>query len=144
MLLLLQAHAWRCSLLHALRSGPFFTPQFLCSCPAEHVLQDRPLPDLRAGATSLAGLLRSGLGRGLGRFGLQAGPKPSDCATVILFVLGGISLAELHDIQQAVDERAAAASAGPPPPPPRILVGATALLQPGDLCLRLFAGLGRA
>jgi hypothetical protein len=61
----------------------------LCCPPAETILRDQPLPDLHAGATSLSGLLRSGLGR----FGLQAGPKPSDCSTVILFVLGGISMA---------------------------------------------------
>jgi hypothetical protein len=53
------------------------------------VLRDAALPDLHAGATSLSGLLRSGLGR----FGLQAGPKPSDCPTVILFVVGGLSIA---------------------------------------------------
>ncbi len=65
-------------------------PCFPLFCPVtEHVLRDQPLPDLHAGATSLSGLLRCGLGR----FGLQAGPKPSDCSTVILFVVGGISLA---------------------------------------------------
>jgi hypothetical protein len=54
------------------------------------VLDDKALPDLHAGATSLSGLLRSGLAS---RFGLQAGPKPSDCSTIILFVVGGISMA---------------------------------------------------
>jgi hypothetical protein len=57
-------------------------------------------------------------------------------------------------VLQAVDERAAAAQqaqqpgarvgAGPgaaPRPPPRVLVGATALLQPGELCGHLFGDL---
>jgi hypothetical protein len=52
-------------------------------------MRDQPLPELHAGATSLSGLLRSGLGR----FGLQAGPKPSDFSTVVLFVIGGVSVA---------------------------------------------------
>lgn len=57
---------------------------------AEHILRDQPLPDLHAGATSLSGLVRAGLGR----FGLKgAGPKPSDCSTVVLFVLGAVSVA---------------------------------------------------
>ncbi|KAL4437281.1 hypothetical protein ABPG75_004420 [Micractinium tetrahymenae] len=119
---------------------------------AEHILADRPLPDLRAGATSLSGLLR----KGLGRFGLQAGPKPSDCDTIILFVLGGIAPSELHEIMQAVDERAAqaagsvgsgasgssgGASSSQPKPTPRIIVGASALLRPSDLCGQMFGDL---
>ncbi|KAL4855871.1 Sec1 family domain-containing protein MIP3 [Chlorella vulgaris] len=117
----------------------------------EHVLDDKALPDLHAGATSLSGLLRSGLAS---RFGLQAGPKPSDCSTIIVFVVGGISMAELHHITQAVDERAAqqsstagrgagpkGGSSAPNKPPPRIIVGATALLQPGDMASHLFADL---
>ncbi|PRW45607.1 sec1 family domain-containing MIP3 [Chlorella sorokiniana] len=115
----------------------------------ECILRDEPLPDLHAGATSLSGLLRSGLGR----LGVKAGPKPSDRSTVIVFVLGGVSLAELHEIQQAVDERAARASSqidgggsssgpqGASQAPPRIIVGGTALLQPRDLCPQLFAEL---
>lgn len=118
------------------------------------MLADEPLPDLAAGATSLTGLLRSGLGR----FGLQAGPKPSDCPTVLLFVIGGVSISELHEVQQAVDERtaqaaqsaqAAAAAAstggggggGGPRMPPRLLVGGTAQLSHADLCRHLFADL---
>ncbi|KAL4439460.1 hypothetical protein ABPG77_008789 [Micractinium sp. CCAP 211/92] len=117
----------------------------------EHILADRPLHDLRAGATSLSGLLRTGLGR----FGLQAGPKPSDCGAVVLFVLGGIAPGELHEVMQAVDERAAqaassaasasgggASGAAPPKPPPRILVGASTLLRPSDLSRHLFGDLG--
>ena len=55
---------------------------------------------------------------------------------------------------QAVDERTAQISSGgsgagsssgaPQPPPPRIIVGATCLLRPGDLCGRLFADLQAA
>ena len=55
--------------------------------------------------------------------------------------------AELHDIMQAVDERSAQVSGGgapQAPPPPRIIVGATSLLRPGDLCGRLFADLQAA
>ncbi|KAI7845287.1 hypothetical protein COHA_001130 [Chlorella ohadii] len=106
----------------------------------ECILRDEPLPDLHAGATSLSGLLRSGLGR----LGVKAGPKPSDRPTVVLFVLGGVSLAELHEIQQAIDERAARVSSsgggsgtsgpqGGGSAPPRIIVGGTALLHPRDL-----------
>ena len=61
--------------------------------------------------------------------------------------------AELHEIQQAIDERAARASssgggsgiAGGPQgsgsAPPRIIVGGTGLLHPPDLCHQLFAEL---
>lgn len=109
------------------------------------MLSGQPVPDLHAGATSLTGLLRSGLGR-LRR---QAAPKPSDCAIVILFVVGGLSLAELQEIQQAVDDRAAAVAAAAAEggggagaaAPPRILVGGTALLRQRDLASHLFAGL---
>ena len=61
--------------------------------------------------------------------------------------------AELHDIMQAVDERTAQISSGASgagssgasqPTPPRIIVGATCLLRPGDLCSRLFADLQEA
>jgi hypothetical protein len=65
--------------------------------------------------------------------------------------------AELHDIMQAVDERTAQISSGASgagsgagssgasqPTPPRIIVGATCLLRPGDLCSRLFADLQAA
>jgi len=46
-----------CSHLHSLRPLSVFV------CTAECILRDEPLPDLHAGATSLSGLLRSGLGR---------------------------------------------------------------------------------
>lgn len=134
---------------------PHLHPTFPPANPPEHVLADEPLPDLSAGATSLTALLRSGLGR----FGLQAGPKPSDCPTVVLFVIGGVSISELHEVQQAVDERAAQAAqaaqaaaaaaasgggGGGPRAPPRVLVGGTALLRHADLCRHLFADLSAA
>lgn len=99
---ILRSSTWRSSTCRSDTSSPACplpaalvpprpTPRPCCPLPrrAEHVLRDQPVPDLHAGATSLSGLLRSGLGR----FGLQAGPKPSDCSTVILFVVGGISVA---------------------------------------------------
>ncbi|PSC73797.1 sec1 family domain-containing MIP3 [Micractinium conductrix] len=163
-----QALTWRLRQLSAFRAshlgslaalaaeGPDGAPRRtpLLRRIAEAVLRDETLPKLRAGATSLSGAVRSALGRFGGQFGLQAGPKPSDCSTVILFVLGGISVAEVHEVMQAVEERAAAvavaqaqAQAGgghgvghaAPRPPPHILVGGTALLRPGELCGHLFA-----
>lgn len=42
---------------------------------AECILRDEPLPDLHAGATSLSGLLRSGLGR----LGVKVGRAEMGC-----------------------------------------------------------------
>ena len=42
---------------------------------AECILRDEPLPDLHAGATSLSGLLRSGLGR----LGVKVGRAETVC-----------------------------------------------------------------
>lgn len=72
---------------------------------------------------------------------------PMDCLP-----LSSAPHAELHAIQQAVDERAAAHASGGGGSgggggqggghaPPRILVGGTALLNPHDLCCHMFADL---
>lgn len=63
--------------------------------------------------------------------------------------------AELHEVMQAVDERAAqaassaasasggsASGAAPPKPPPQILVGASTLLRPPAPSRHLFGDLG--
>ena len=105
---------------------------------------------LKHASTSLAGLLKSGLGR----FGLQKQPQPGDYPVVVIFVIGGVSVAEIHHVLGCIDaktasavtaasgggvggERRAAAAGGgsspsQPQPPPKIILGATTLLDPGD------------
>jgi len=49
--------------------------------------------DLFHAVSSLGGLLKSGIGGAIGRFGFKAvaKPKPSDYGTVIVFVIGGVT-----------------------------------------------------
>ena len=71
------------------------------------------------------GLLQSGLGR----FGLlaQKQPQPADYGTVLIFVIGGISLAELREARQAIDGSSSNGSSRTA----RIIMGGTNATGPG-------------
>jgi hypothetical protein len=80
------------------------------------------------------GLLKSGLGR----FGLvQKQPQPGDHSTVIIFVVGGMSVADLREVRHVVEEKvsglAGKASIN-------VLVGGTALVAPQDIVEALLKG----
>ena len=72
--------------------------------------------------------IRSLLKSGLGRFGLQKQPHPADNAVVIMFVVGGISMLELREVQQAVDNQISQGGKLP-----QLLTGGTVLLRPRDM-----------
>jgi hypothetical protein len=78
------------------------------------------------------GLLQSGLGR----FGLvnMKQPQPGDYATVLVFVVGGVSLADLREARQTIDDT----NGGEGGRSTRILVGGTTLLAPADFVNILF------
>lgn len=113
----------------------------------------REIKGLKHSSTSLAGLLKSGLGR----FGLQKQPQPGDYPLVVIFVVGGVSISEIHQVLACVDAKAVAAAAvqaggngggevgvgqeasGAGAPPPKVIVGGTALLQPRDIVFHALA-----
>lgn len=90
------------------------------------------ISDLTPAAASLAGLLKTGLGR----FGIQkAQPKPSDHDVVMIFVVGGASVGEIHHVMQAASavqqmsgSRSEGGKSGPTPPQKKIIFGCTRLL----------------
>jgi hypothetical protein len=90
------------------------------------------ISDLTPAAASLAGLLKTGLGR----FGIQkAQPKPSDHDVVMIFVVGGASVGEIHHVMQAASAAQQQMSgsgqegkSGPPIPQKKIVFGCTRLL----------------
>ena len=114
------------------------------------------VPGLKHANTSIAGLLKSSLGR----FGLQKQPRPGEYPLVVLFVIGGVSIAEIHEVLACVDAKAVAVGAaaaaaaqqqvessgfgsglgepglGMKMPPPKVIVGGTALLQPREVVAR--------
>ena len=78
------------------------------------------------------GLLQSGMAR----FGVvnMKQPQPGDYDTVIVFIVGGVSLADLREARQTLDDRAG----GEGGRSARILVGGTTLLAPLDVVNTLF------
>ncbi len=122
---------------------------------ASAIADRREIKGLKHSSTSLAGLLKSGLGR----FGLQKQPQPGDYPLVVIFVVGGVSVSEIHQVLACVDAKtvaAAAAQAGgseggeavfgqggagaaAAAPPPKVIVGGTALLQPRDIVFHALA-----
>ncbi|KAL3161558.1 hypothetical protein ABBQ32_010425 [Trebouxia sp. C0010 RCD-2024] len=90
----------------------------------EKVLRKQNISGLYHATASIRSLLKSGLGR----FGLQKQPHPADNAVVILFVVGGISMLELREVQQAVDNQTSQGGKLP-----QLLTGGTVLLRPSDL-----------
>ncbi|KAL3161673.1 hypothetical protein ABBQ38_008774 [Trebouxia sp. C0009 RCD-2024] len=90
----------------------------------ERVLRRQNILGLYHATASIRSLLKSGLGR----FGLQKQPHPADNTVVILFVVGGISMLELREVQQAVDNQTSQGGKLP-----QLLTGGTVLLRPRDL-----------
>ena len=83
---------------------------------------DRPPGLLWCGS----GLLQSGLGR----FGLvQKQPQPGDYATALVFVVGGVSLADLREVRLAVDGNNGNK---------RVILGGTSLLSPHQVVDSLY------
>eukprot|EP00879_Flechtneria_rotunda_P012088 GHRR01012623.1.p1 GENE.GHRR01012623.1~~GHRR01012623.1.p1 ORF type:complete len:587 (+),score=238.22 GHRR01012623.1:2901-4661(+) len=81
----------------------------------------------------VAGLLHRGLGRlGLGSRGGPARSRISDYQTVLLFVVGGISPAEVREIRQELEEHKFGHK-------PLVLLGGTTLLSPTDATLLLLS-----
>eukprot|EP00887_Chlorella_sp_A99_P001780 scaffold19.g1780.t1 len=130
-------------------------PRSLLAQLAERALSGQAVPQLQHAATSLAGLLKS-VG---GRFGLlHKQPAPGDYHTILFFVVGGVSVQELHELAAVADAAAAAAAAGNDDErgagagprarrqgqgqqrgPHRVLVGSTGLLRPRDVARGLLA-----
>jgi hypothetical protein len=77
-------------------------------------------------ASLVAGLLHKGLGRlGFGGIGAPARPTISDYQTVLLFVVGGISAAEIREVRQELEEHVYGHK-------PLLLFGGTSLLNATD------------
>jgi hypothetical protein len=114
-----------------------FTPLLLSL--TEAIVHGEDVEGLTHSSTSLAGLLKSGLGR----IGLQRQPRPSDYPTVLLFVIGGVSLSEIHQVLAWADSEAAraqntASGVGEIEPAsiksvPRVLVGGSTLVFPPEI-----------
>lgn len=113
---------------------------------ASFIVDRREIKGLKHSSTSLAGLLKSGLGR----FGLQKQPQPGDYPLVVIFVVGGVSISEIHQVLACVDAKTVAAAAaqaggsgggeaGALPQAPKVIVGGTALLQPRDIVFHALA-----
>ncbi len=112
-----------------------------CTCKANHVSflaaqiclkleqlkQSFGIREHGACACACRGLLKSGLGR----FGLvQKQPQPGDHSTVIIFVVGGISVADLREVRHVVAEKI---TGQPGRASVKVLVGGTALMSPHDI-----------
>lgn len=75
-------------------------PRTRHACLATHTLRLTPLPQVAAGG---GGLMRGLLSAGLDRIGLMGGgggskPKPWDAPALCVFVVGGISAAEVREV----------------------------------------------
>ena len=68
---------------------------------------------------------------GLGRIGLlqPKQPHPADHKTVIVFILGGIGMAEIRAVQQAVSVVQTADGSAM-----QVMAGGTVLTRPADMC----------
>ncbi|BDA45712.1 probable Sec1 family domain-containing protein 2 [Coccomyxa sp. Obi] len=97
----------------------------LLSQLTSRLLDHQPIPDLQHNNASLGGLLKSGLGR----FGLvqQKQPQPGDHNTIIIFVVGGISMADIREVRHITHEMV---SAQPGRVPVNVLLGGTSLMSP--------------
>ncbi|EFJ44105.1 hypothetical protein VOLCADRAFT_95747 [Volvox carteri f. nagariensis] len=80
----------------------------------------------------LMGASRALVGRAGGQAG--GGQLPADYGTVLVFVVGGISAAEVREVRAELDEHVG-------PGKPRVLLGGTSLLLPQDVVLQLAGGL---
>lgn len=93
------------------------------------VLKQQAIPGLYHATASLRGLLKGGFGR----LGLQKQPHPADNPVVLLFIVGGISMAEMREVSQEISTQQTAGTKQL-----QLLIGGTALLRPADLHHILF------
>lgn len=95
---------------------------------ATHVFEkkDVPLQDLTQISFSVRGLLKTGLGLGLGRlgFGGTSLPRPTDRATVVFFVIGGITFSEIRELREIASQHVSNFD---------IMFGSTRILSTSDL-----------
>jgi len=93
---------------------------------------------------ALLKLARAGLGlltQGLGSFGLSGSalgsqqPQPWEHGDVVVFVLGGLTFAEVAEVEAAV---ARAFDVGGPSRPPRVVLGSTSLVGPDQMFTQVF------
>ena len=114
-------------------------PPRLAADLARRAASRTPLRDARHASTSLRHLLAGGLAavgvRGADR--VAARPTPADCDAVVLFFVGGFTLA---DVRAAA--AAAAAASVDAPSSARVLVAGTQLLSPGDVVGRVTSRVG--
>ncbi len=112
--------------------------EVVCSLPAgrslremtEDVLSKRDVPGMRHIGTSIAGLVKSGLGR----IGIGSG-SPVDYEIIVVFVLGGVSAGELADVRATVDSSGVHAGR-------TVLVGgSTMIVDPNDTLASVFSEL---
>ena len=72
--------------------------------------------DLHHAPSSLGGLLRGGVGAAMGRLGFKsavvAKPKPSDHPRVVVFVVGGVTPAEVREVASIAEDIRAAFESG--------------------------------
>lgn len=72
--------------------------------------------DLHHAPSSLGGLLRGGVGAAMGRLGFKsavvAKPKPSDHPRVVVFVVGGVTPAEVREVASIAEDVRAAFESG--------------------------------
>ena len=114
------------------------------SAPKKSVLHHQPitspltrvLPTMQLThvPSSLGGLLKSSFGL----LGLQSRPKPGDAPLVLLFVVGGLSAAELRDAREAAAIANASATGAGDGPRVELLLGGTCLLSATDLVTALW------
>jgi hypothetical protein len=106
-----------------------------CIPAAAPQAENRDLKQVESGGL-VAGLLTKGITQGLGRLGFGGITAPvrrvriDDYSTVLLFVVGGISPAEVRHIQSELEQHVYGHK-------PQVLLGGTTLLSPGEAC-RLF------
>lgn len=72
------------------------------------------------------GLLTTGLGR-IGLGAKKAPPQPHDYRTVFIFVVGGVSMADLRSMGEMLQAGGQAGGV-------RFVLGGTGLVGPGDVC----------
>ncbi|GLC33675.1 hypothetical protein PLESTB_000102500 [Pleodorina starrii] len=91
------------------------------------------LGGLMGASRALVGRAAGGGGGGLAGSGSGSGPLPADFGTVVVFVVGGVSPAEVREVRAELDEHVG-------PAKPRVLLGGTSLLLPQDVTLQLVGG----
>lgn len=96
----------------------------------DDIIAGRNIPIMKHIGTSIAGLLKSGLGK----IGLQQ-HSPGEYETVVIFVLGGISINEISQTRGYVDQCIARMQAEGRKMP-RIIIGASSILTTPEIMLK--------